>query len=63
MTSAMTISSCVAFSGGLLSQPIARDVNGVVVRVGGTVIRMTPPVLVRSTVGDSHWLIRGRSPR
>lgn len=24
---------------------------------------MTPPVLVRSTVGDSHWLIRGRSPR
>lgn len=55
---------CVAFSGGLLSLgPIARDVNGVVVRVGGTVIRMTPPVLVRSTVGDSHWLIRGRSPR
>lgn len=55
---------CVAFSGGLLSLgPIARDVNGVVVRVGGTVIRMTPPVLVRSTVGDSHWLIRGRSLR
>lgn len=55
---------CVAFSGGLLSLgPIARDVNGVVVRIGGTVIRMTPPVLVRSRVGDNHWLIRGRSPR
>lgn len=55
---------CVAFSGGLLSLgPIARDVNGIVVRVGGTVIRMTPPVLVRSTVGNNQWLIRGRSPR
>ncbi|HPZ94927.1 MAG TPA: tocopherol cyclase family protein [Mycobacterium sp.] len=55
---------CVAFSGGLLSLgPIGRDVNGVVVRIGETVIRMTPPVLVRSTVGDSNWLIHGRSPR
>ena len=55
---------CVAFSGGLLSLgPIARDVNGIVVRLGAKVIRMTPPVLVRSQVGDNHWLIRGRSPR
>ena len=55
---------CVAFSGGLLSLgPIARDVNGMVVRLGDTVIRMTPPVLVRSKIGDDQWLIRGRSLR
>ena len=55
---------CVAFSGGLLSLgPIARDVNGIVVRIGTRVIRMTPPVLVRSRVGDDQWFLRGRSPR
>lgn len=55
---------CVAFSGGLLSLgPIARDVNGIVVRLGNRVIRMTPPVLVRSTVGDNQWYLRGRSLR
>ena len=55
---------CVAFSGGLLSLgPIARDVNGIVVRIGPKVIRMTPPVLVRSRVGDNQWFLRGRSPR
>ena len=55
---------CVAFSGGLLSLgPIARDVNGIVVRIGSKVIRMTPPVLVRSRVGDNQWFLRGRSPR
>ena len=55
---------CVAFSGGLLSLgSIARDVNGIVVRVGTKVIRMTPPLLVRSQVGDNRWLIRGRSRR
>jgi tocopherol cyclase len=55
---------CVAFSGGLLSLgPIGRDVNGIVVRLGSKVIRMTPPVLVRSEVGDNQWLLRGRSPR
>ncbi len=55
---------CVAFSGGLLALgPIARDVNGVVVRVGTKVIRMTPPLLVRSQVGDNQWFIHGRSPR
>jgi hypothetical protein len=55
---------CVAFSGGLLSLgPIARDVNGIVVRVGTKVIRMTPPLLVRSEVGDNRWLLRGRSRR
>ncbi len=55
---------CVAFSGGLLSLgPIARDVNGIVVRIGPKVIRMTPPVLVRSQVGENHWLLRGRSAR
>jgi tocopherol cyclase len=55
---------CVAFSGGLLSLgPIARDVNGIVVRLGTKVIRMTPPVLVRSTTGDNQWYLRGRSPR
>lgn len=55
---------CVAFSGGLLSLgPIARDVNGIVVRIGEKVIRMTPPVLVRSEIGDNTWLLRGRSAR
>lgn len=55
---------CVAFSGGLLSLgPIARDVNGIVVRLGTKVIRMTPPVLVRSQIGDNLWSLRGRSPR
>ncbi|MGI9124653.1 MAG: tocopherol cyclase family protein, partial [Mycobacterium sp.] len=55
---------CVAFSGGLLSLgPIARDVNGIVVRIGTKVIRMTPPVLVRSQIGDNQWFLRGRSPR
>ena len=55
---------CVAFSGGLLSLgPIARDVNRVVVRVGPKVIRLTPPVLVRSQIGDNRWLLRGRSLR
>lgn len=54
----------VAFSGGLLSLgPIARDVNGVVVRVGTTVIRMTPPTLVRSEIGENRWRIRGKSRR
>jgi hypothetical protein len=54
----------VAFSGGLLSLgPIARDVNGVVVRVGTTVIRMTPPTLVRSEIGDNRWRIWGKSRR
>lgn len=55
---------CVAFSGGLLSLgPIARDVNGIIVRLGTKVIRMTPPLLVRSQIGDNLWSLRGRSPR
>ena len=54
----------VAFSGGLLSLgPIARDVNGVVVRVGTTVIRMTPPTLVRSEIGENRWRLWGKSRR
>jgi len=31
--------------------------------VGTKVIRMTPPVLVRSEVGDNQWFIRGKSLR
>jgi hypothetical protein len=54
----------VAFSGGLLSLgPIARDVNGLVVRVGTKVIRMTPPLLVRSEIGDNRWRLHGKSRR
>jgi tocopherol cyclase len=54
----------VAFSGGLLSLgPIAREVNGVVVRLGTNVIRMTPPLLVRSDIGDNRWRLHGRSRR
>ena len=33
------------------------------VRLGDKVIRMTPPVLVRSEVGDNQWFIRGKSLR
>lgn len=55
---------CVAFSGGLLSLgPIARDVNGIVVRIRDKVIRMTPPVLVRSELGENQWALQGRSAR
>jgi len=54
----------VAFSGGLLSLgPIARDVNGLVVRLGTQVIRMTPPLLVRSEIGDNLWRLHGKSRR
>ncbi len=54
----------VAFSGGLLELgPLQRDVAGVVVRLGRKVIRLTPPVPVRSVIGDNYWNIRGRSPR
>lgn len=54
----------VAFSGGLLELgPLRRDVAGVVVRLGRKVIRLTPPMPVRSVIGDSYWSIRARSPR
>jgi len=54
----------VAFSGGLLELgPIRRDATGVVVRIGDRVIRLTPPALVRSHVGDGRWMVRARTPR
>jgi tocopherol cyclase len=54
----------VAFSGGLLELgPLNREVTGVVVRLGRKVIRLTPPMPVRSVIGASYWNIRGRSPR
>jgi tocopherol cyclase len=54
----------VAFSGGLLQLgPIRKDVTGVVVRIGDRVIRMTPPALVRSHVGDGRWSVQARTPR
>jgi hypothetical protein len=52
----------VAFSGGLLRLgPLARDVAGVVVRLGDRVIRITPPAPVRSAMGDGRWTLRARS--
>ena len=55
---------CVAFSGGLLELgPVKSDVNGIVVRIGRRVIRLTPPMLVRSQVDDDRWVLHGRSPR
>lgn len=52
----------VAFSGGLLRLgPIARDVCGVVVRLGDRVIRITPPAPVRSDVTAGRWTVRARS--
>lgn len=54
----------VAFSGGLLELgPLKREVAGVVVRLDRRVIRITPPMPVRSVIGDSYWNIRARSPR
>lgn len=54
----------VAFSGGLLELgPLKREVAGVVVRLGRKVIRLTPPMPVRSVLGESYWKISGRSPR
>lgn len=54
----------VAFSGGLLSLgPIARLVSGVVLRLGDRVIRMTPPIPVRSDLSSDRWSIRARSVR
>lgn len=54
----------VAFSGGLLELgPLNREVTGVVVRLGRKVIRLTPPMPVRSVIGENYWSIRGRSPR
>lgn len=53
----------VAFSGGVLQLgPIRQDVTGVVVRLGNEVIRMTPPALVRSHVGDGRWRVRAFTP-
>lgn len=54
----------IAFSGGLLRLgPLGRDVAGVVVRLGDRVIRVTPPALVSSDVGDGRWRIRARDLR
>ncbi|MFZ0833777.1 MAG: tocopherol cyclase family protein [Mycobacterium sp.] len=54
----------VAFSGGLLQLgPLGRDVAGVVVRLGERVIRVTPPALVSSDVGEGRWRIRARGLR
>jgi len=33
------------------------------VRLGNRVIRLTPPALVRSHVGDGRWTVRARTPR
>jgi tocopherol cyclase len=54
----------VAFSGGLLELgPLRREVGGVVVRLGQKVIRLTPPMPVRTVLGDNYWSVRARSPR
>ncbi len=54
----------VAFSGGLLQLgPLGRDVAGAVVRLGERVIRVTPPALVSSDVGEGRWRIRARGLR
>ena len=55
---------CVAFSGGQLRLgPIARDVCGVVVRLGDRVIRITPPAPVHSEAAEGRWVVRARSLR
>lgn len=53
---------CVAFSGGVLTAgPISAAVGGVVARVGGHLIRLTPPLSrVRSESDGQKWEVRAR---
>lgn len=57
----------VAFAGGeVYAGPIRTEVTGLVVRLpDGTVLRLGNPGTspVSAEVGDSHWRLRGRSPR
>ena len=54
----------VAFSGGTLRLgPIEREVAGIVVRLGERVLRLTPPLPVKSDVTADRWCVSGRSPR
>lgn len=54
----------VAFSGGLLEMgPLRREVTGVVIRLGDTVIRLTPPALVSGDCDVDHWRIKAWTPR
>jgi tocopherol cyclase len=55
----------VAFSGGLLTLgPIQRDVGGVVVRLDGHVIRLTPPTAwVTSELTERRWSVNATSLR
>lgn len=51
----------VAFAGGHLAGPVAA--TAAVVRVGDQLIALAPPALVRASVGDGTWSVRGRSLR
>ena len=51
----------VAFAGGRLLGPLAA--TAVVVRVGEEVIALAPPALVRTSMGEGTWSVRGRSVR
>ncbi len=51
----------VAFAGGHLLGPVAA--TAVVVRLGGDVLALAPPALVRVAIGDGTWAVRARSAR
>jgi len=56
---------CLAFAGGAVTVGPARvHATSAVVRVGAEVIRVVPPLgLLRTTVDDSTWRLRGRTGR
>ncbi len=56
---------CVAFSGGKLSLgPVAKDVSGIVVRIGDEWLRLAPPISrIKADIGDGTWALRGRGLR
>ena len=59
-------SACVAFAGGVIEAGgLSTEVTAVVVRAGGTLVRLGDPVMspVRAEVGDERWSLRGRSAR
>lgn len=58
--------TCVAFAGGAVSVgPVNTTATALVVRHGGTLIRLGDPVMspVRAEVGEGTWHMKARGPR
>jgi tocopherol cyclase len=58
---------CVAFAGGHLTSPVRRfgvDIGGAMIRLGGQVVRIAPPLgVVRTTVDGGRWTVDARGAR